>query len=518
MKSKTARFGERLQFSKKFHFKEKLASFDFKSLRFKLWLYFVLFAICLMAALWLLQTILLQPYYRTVKERVVLRTAHSISAAYKISDFDAAELHEEIKLQADRNDMYIFLQSADGQLALRSDSDMPEYYPPGVGGLRADSQFQILYQKLEESPTGTIKLHLASPSGENDIIALGQLIKTENHSDAVLCIFTKLTPLDSTISILTSQLILVTIASLILACALSIWISRRVSNPISSITKKAGSLAAGQYDITFDGGHYSEIQELANTLTYTSAELAKTDTLQKDLIANVSHDLRTPLTMIRSYAEMIRDLSGDKPEKRNAHLQVIIDEADRLNLLVSDLLTLSKIQSGVETAEMSPFDLKACAASLLSTYKILEEQDGYQFLFQCSEETLSVVGDPRRLSQVIVNLLNNAVRHGRDNRTVTLALTRMPSNFVRVSVSDRGPGIPPEELEHIWDRYYKASGTGTRDSSGGTGLGLSIVKEILVQHNARFGVESQLGEGSCFWFELPLYTPAGPQKDQKPAE
>ena len=496
-------------------FREKYALPDPKSLRFKLWLYFVVFAVCLMAALWLLQTIFLQPYYKTMKQQIVLRTARVISADYSAADFDPEALHAKIKDQAYKNDMYILLQSTDGELTLRSDSDMAEYYPPGVAGLRSNEQFRILYRQLEQSPSGTITLTLASPSGKNDIIALGRLLESDSHSNALLCIFTKLTPLDSTIGILTNQLVLVTIISLIMACAVSIWIARRITRPITAITKKAGSLAAGEYDIKFDGGHYAEIQELADTLTYTTAELAKTDNLRKDLIANVSHDLRTPLTMIRSYAEMVRDLSGDDPEKRNEHLKVIIDEADRLNGLVSDLLLLSKMQSGVESAQMAAFDLKACTLSLLSTFKILEEQEGYRFLFRCEADTLPVAGDERRLSQVIVNLLVNAVRHGGDSRTITVTLEQHPGKqpasseqtsapVVRVSVADCGPGIPPDELEHIWDRYYKASRTGTRDASGGSGLGLSIVKEILLQHNAEFGVESQVGHGSCFWFELPL--------------
>lgn len=551
------------------HLRSRLARFDTNSLRFKLWAYFFLFAVCLMAALWLMQTIFLQPYYQEMKSKDILRTAHSIASAYsQASDLDADALHAEIKNIAYKNDMYIYLQSTDGEITLRSDSDTAQYYPPGIASFRVDERFRILQRQLAQSPSGTITLKLESPSGKNDMMAFGQLIETKNRSDALLCIFTTLTPLESTINILASQLIIVTFASLTLACALSFWISRRVTRPIFAITKKANQLAVGEYGITFDGGHYSEIQDLANTLTYTSNELAKADNLQKDLIANVSHDLRTPLTMVKSYAEMIRDLSGDNPQKRNAHLQVIIDEADRLNLLVNDLLLLSKMQSGVETMQVESFDLRDSVVSLLNTYAILEEQDGYQFILCCGEESVMVRGDSNRLKQVISNLLNNAVRYGGDGRRITVTLEPVVSGLglsvngapaadagaddseraaygdipaqslsqlasqiasqsdgqtptkakagktrpgrsvkpsaVRVSVSDEGPGIPPDELEHIWERYYKVSKTGTRAVSGGTGLGLSIVKEILALHNAKFGVTSKVGEGSTFWFELPL--------------
>lgn len=135
-------------------------------------------------------------------------------------------------------------------------------------------------------------------------------------------------------------------------------------------------MGKGNYGVKFQGGHYTEIVELADTLTNASRELEKTDMYQKDLIANVSHDLRTPLTMIKSYAEMIRDLSGDNPEKRASHLAVIIDEADRLNVLVNDMLNMSRMQNRTITIERSNFDLKTTAESLLASYDLLAEQEG----------------------------------------------------------------------------------------------------------------------------------------------
>ena len=573
---------------------------DTKSLRFKLWAYFVLFAVVLMSALWLFQIIFLQPYYQEMKKKEILHTAHSITAKYHLSP-DASsskqdellrEITEIIADAAYKNDMYITIKAND--MILTPLTENPGHPPRFFGGSPID--LRLLEQKLLQSPTGTISLLQKSRNGKNDTMLFGKLLsKGEDVPPAVLCISAPLTPLESTISILAGQLIIVTIASLILACALSIWISRRVTAPILQITKKAGDLATGQYGISFEGGHYSEIQHLANTLTFTSRELAKADNLQKDLIANVSHDLRTPLTMVKSYAEMIRDLSGEDPQKRKAHLQVIIDEADRLNLLVNDLLFLSKMQSGVETMQTHAFDLKQTIQALLMTYTILEAQKGYEFSFFVNgikETNISnfdtpladdaqtnathpfmVCGDENRLKQVISNLLNNAIFHGCDGgagKEITVRLDLLPlqsngthphttdlpatsnasnishtsgtcdtgyatdttdankasaannagstrhahhressgnetplTSYIRVSVSDCGPGIPPEELEHIWDRYYKASKQGHRSASGGSGLGLSIVKEILLLHRARFGVDSTVGEGSTFWFELP---------------
>ena len=159
------------------------------------------------------------------------------------------------------------------------------------------------------------------------------------------------------------------IISLALAFILSFYISSKISRPITDITKSARKLADGQYGTTFHAeGQYTEIQNLADTLNKTSYELEKASLLQKDLMANVSHDLRTPLTMIKSYAEMIRDLSGDNPEKREKHLQVIIEESDRLNVLVTDVLELSRMQAGTSQIRIASFNIRDTLDQLVNPY------------------------------------------------------------------------------------------------------------------------------------------------------
>jgi signal transduction histidine kinase len=249
----------------------------------------------------------------------------------------------------------------------------------------------------------------------------------------------------------------------------------------------------------FEGGHYSEIIKLADTLNYTSQELARADNMQKDLIANVSHDLRTPLTMVKSYAEMIRDLSGDDPVKRNEHLRVIIDEADRLNLLVTDLLELSQMQSGRQSLSFTSFSMRETIENLLPPYRIFAERENFELTFRANGDG-AVTGDESKIKQVLSNLITNAVKFSGDKKLIEIELVET-DEAVRCSVRDYGAGIPKRELKNIWRRYYKASGNYLR-SAEGTGLGLSIVKEILTLHGAKFGVDSEPGRGSIFWFEL----------------
>jgi len=276
--------------------------------------------------------------------------------------------------------------------------------------------------------------------------------------------------------------------------------SSRISKPIKDITQSAAEMGRGNYGVQFKGGKYSEIRELAETLTDASRELEKSDMYQKDLMANVSHDLKTPLTMIRYYAEMIRDLSGDIPEKREQHLSVIIDEADRLNRLVDDMLTISRMQQKSIVLERADFDIVETARSLLDSYDILAEQEGYEFIFDGEDEPVFVNGDKAKIKQVFSNLINNAVKYCGEDKVIIVSVKR-DGKKVRCEVTDHGEGIAPDEINHVWERYYKSSTHHVRPTSG-SGLGLSIVREILTLHKAEYGVDSELGEGSTFWFEL----------------
>jgi len=360
-------------------------------------------------------------------------------------------------------------------------------------------EMAVMKKNLIQSNKQSTSILMTDRGRKNNTLAYGAYLDDTEGHEVILYLFSPLFPVESTVDILSNQLKYVTFISLVLAFGLFLMISNIISKPIVNITKSATNLAEGNYQVTFEGGHYSEIAQLADTLNYTSRELAKADNLHKDLIANVSHDLRTPLTMVKSYAEMIRDLSGNDPEKRNAHLQVIIEEADRLNLLVADLLVLSKMQSGVVALNITKFCLRDSIISILNSYRILSEQEGYQFTYHC-DPNIIVTGDEARIKQVLSNLVNNAVRYSDEDKLISITVTDK-KDIVRCEVSDQGQGIPEDELTHIRERYYKSSSSHSRNTSG-TGLGLSIVKEILLLHNTRFGVNSRLSEGSTFWFEL----------------
>jgi signal transduction histidine kinase len=478
-------------------------SIDYKSIKLRLWIYFLLFAALLMGLLWFLQIFFLSTYYEEMKINETLRISGAI-----VEKYGQDGLFEEIARVTRKNDMYIQIEARidDVYLTLYS----PYYNESSIGEDGESDANPVpfpVYSNEIEAIRDQLMAHdyhdaarvISNPLRDARMLAYCTYLDRTEGQEVLLYIFSPLYPVESTIEILADQLKYITIVSLILAFLLSFYISHIVTKPLTNITKSAAKLAEGRYGVVFEGGRYSEIIKLADTLNYTSQELARADNMQKDLIANVSHDLRTPLTMVKSYAEMIRDLSGDDPEKRNEHLRVIIDEADRLSLLVSDLLELSQMQSGRQSMSFTSFPLRATIENLLPSYRIFAEREGFELLFHANGDGF-VTGDEGKIKQVLSNLITNAIKFSGDNRLVEVELAEK-GGVTRCSVRDHGLGIPKRELKNIWRRYYKASGNYLR-SAEGTGLGLSIVKEILTLHGAKFGVDSEPGKGSVFWFEL----------------
>ncbi|MEI8216970.1 MAG: HAMP domain-containing sensor histidine kinase [Eubacteriales bacterium] len=355
-------------------------------------------------------------------------------------------------------------------------------------------------EKIISSEDGRFSVNFANPQMESMLIAFGLLLPNKDNPKAILYVFAPLSPVDSTVAILKSQLIYISIISLFVAFLISLVISRKISRPILSMSKEAEKMAKGNYNVAFKTGNFTEIDQLAETLNFTAMELGKADTLHKDLIANVSHDLRTPLTMVKSYAELVRDVSINDPEKIKSHMQVIIDESDRLSSLVTDLLALSKIQSGFELLKMEKFILKPVISSILSPYLILEESSNSKFSLNCPDN-LEAFGDKRRIEQVLSNLISNSIKFTTDEKRISIDVSN-PGDGVMVKISDNGIGIPQDDLLHIWERYYESSRNYQRDQDG-SGLGLAIVKEILELHKCSYGIDSEVHVGSTFWFKLP---------------
>ncbi len=334
--------------------------------------------------------------------------------------------------------------------------------------------------------------------GRHNDLLYAKIATLSDGVEVMVVADTRISPLDSTVRVLRHQLVFCSIITVVVSLIVSFVMAKHVSKPIERINKSAKVLAGGNFDVEFEGKGYREIEELSDTLNYASAELGKVEDLRRELMANVSHDMRTPLTMIVGYGEAMRDIPG---ENNPENIQVIIDEANRLSEFVNSVLDLSKLQSGLEKLEIERADITEMLERTVERYRNLVPEAEFTFENESGGHVFANF-DVTKITRVLHNLADNAVNYASSPKKITFRQI-VCTNTLRIEISDNGEGIKKEELPYIWDRYYKTEKSHKRNVVG-SGIGLSIVKEILIRHGSRFGVESIEKEGSTFWFELKI--------------
>lgn len=440
--------------------------------------------------MWLFQILFLEKFYSQSKIHDVGKAATEIVSSYN-SDPSSVFTDKLTKI-ASENDLCIEVVDRYGRSLYSK-----EYSVSCL--IHGKENGTYYYQKrIIDNGNKPIWLKVNNPRNNCSTVLYGCVLGSEDNPSGYLLINTALVPVGSTVSIIKRQLMIITIILIIFAFIISLFMARRISRPIDSITEAAENLAKGDFNTKFDGKGFLEVKKLAETLTYAEKELSRVDTMQRDLIANVSHDLRTPLTMLKAYAEMIRDLSGDNPVKRNEHLEIIINETDRLSLMVNDILDLSKLESGKQKLTPSEFMIGEKLGEIIGRFKGISQKMGYNIHFSPDEEKL-VNCDVVKIEQVIYNLINNAINYTGDDKQVYVRQINRPDGIV-IEVQDTGDGIDEEKIKLIFDKYYRSENH--KREVVGTGLGLSIVKAVLKLHNYDYGVRSRLGEGSVFWFRI----------------
>ncbi|NLD88668.1 MAG: HAMP domain-containing histidine kinase [Clostridiales bacterium] len=485
--------------SKKIRRKRSLGRYIFSAL--------IALTIIMLVILWVFQVMLLEPFYRVMKNYDIRAACETIEKnlnsdnLVKLLDHYALNRSIDVRIFSQtENEVISTAYNAESYVHSLSAGSINAIYRRAkqTGGVLADTVINESIQ-LKLNPSRT-RLHstITSTSVKTENLLYAKVVTMPGGSDRMILLSSRVTPVSSTVDTLKVQLICITAITIILSLILAIIISRRISKPIVKTNESAKQLAEGNFDISFEQGKYREVAELAETLNFAAKELSKTEGLRREIISNISHELRTPITMIAGYAEMMRDLPGESTPE---NLQIIIDEANRLTALVGDILDLSSYQAGTQILSPEHMSLTELLSDITTRYSKLTEQDGYSITFSCAED-IHVYADKLKLSQVVYNLIGNAVNYSPDDRRVEIFQRRI-DDCVRVEVTDHGPGIPPDKIRYIWDRFYKVDTT-KRAKINGTGLGLSIAKNILILHNARYGVETDQNAGSTFWFELPI--------------
>lgn len=455
-------------------------------MRMTIWFWFMEFVLLTFLLLWVCQVLFLQNFYDRMKTKDIIKLTDEMVAEYQNKNYESTYLSLAVQ-----NDLCI---------EVLDKYEREKYAQHSMGGScflhGYDNHVREIVREVIPDADGIIYFKDTHPDTNVDVLVFARVLGSVDDPEGYLILNTPLTPVTATVNIIRRQLVMITIILILAALIITSIVSDRLAKPIVRVTKDAEQLAHGKYDIRFNGNGYDEAEKLAETLTYASHEINRVDIMQRDLIANASHDLRTPLTMLKGYAEMIRDISGDNPEKRNKHLQVIIEETDRLQALVNDILDLSKLENGRMTLAETEFDMELRLKEITERYRGLSDFSGYHFSLETDGEAI-VFCDAGKIEQVICNLINNAVNYTGEDKQIFIQMQHVDEG-IRISVKDTGKGMDQETLSRIFDKYYRSENY--KRSVVGTGLGLSIVKAILRLHDYAFGVDSTIGKGSTFWF------------------
>lgn len=452
----------------------------FNSLNTKLIFNFLFFSISILLIIWFMQAIMLKTTYESIRKNEINSMSYTAEKIYNNID----KLNE----LAYKYDVKILILDDDLTTIVATDDN--------IGSLPRSFNMQIA-QVLNNLKNENEINHDITTNKFNTIL---NVYARSIGDGKYIAVISTINPISSTVRVMTIQLVYITIFSLIFAVVVAIILSKKLSKPIYDINEKAKELEKGNFDINFKQGYYTEIDELSSTLNNASEKLKITDRLRKEVIANVSHDLKTPLATIKGYSEMLQDISGGVKEKRDVQLKKISKEVDNLNLLISDMLNLSKLETVDNGLKLTEINLIELIYDVIARFDHICEKTNVKIEFKKDIENITIKADKIKLSQVIYNLIANAISFVGEDKTVYVIVKKI-NDKIKVEVKDNGKGISEENQKYIFERYYKTNDK-FRKLGISTGLGLSIVKNLLEKHNFKYGIISKENCGTTFWFEI----------------
>lgn len=484
------------------------------SLKYKMLIYLITFAITILSLIYISQVTMLLSSYRTTKVEEINSTISDIENNVKI--INDTELFQD----------YIYYLATNYGVGIRVIYDT-SLINSKVLDFKAGMKKDFLVNKNKEEIDRLIELaiinngnYLHSEKISDDIITnsefrkatfqnefisdnIENLVQTKhydlNNATISILVGVSILPNNATVITLQNQFVLIVIIVLLLTIFLAFLITRKVIAPLEAISKEAMKLGVNSYEKVANNTGYLEVSQLDDILYNASLKINAGERMKRDLLANVSHDLRTPLTMIGGYAEMMRDLPG---ENNVENATVILDESKRLSLLVNDLLELSKLQDKRIKLVLEEVKLSSLLNDVYKQFDKYTKKAGFSFNLEISQDCI-VKCDPKRIKQVLYNFINNAINYSKEDLYVMIKQTIIDENYCLIEVIDHGSGIDETLLSEIWDRYYKIDGLHKRFLTG-SGIGLAISKEILECHRFQYGVRSKLNQGSTFYFDLPI--------------
>jgi len=459
----------------------------FSSLRSRLWLSYALVtasALAVVAFVLFIYIIQNPSTYRQASARLTIVAALMHKNEMEWSNLSPAELQARIEQIDGDNTTRILLFSANRHLIIDSQSSQqPALQLPRFPRLRP---FSILRDQ----------------NGHYWLYILRHL------SDGRWFLLAEPRPSVPLLSVLSDELMLpilgAAVTAMIISLLVAFWLARWIGDPLQHVviaSRKIPSAEAKQ--ISHRGPH--EVQELTEAFNEMNTRVLTSQNSQREFVANVSHELKTPLTSVQGFAQALLDGTANTPLEQKQAAQVIYTESGRMHRMVLDLLDLARLDSGTFDLLQTPVDLAALLISISERFAPQARAGNVNIRVETT--TLPVItGDGDRLAQVFANLVDNALKFTPPGGFITLRAVPMSSG-IQVEVADNGEGVSPEALPHIFDRFYQADPSRPGGRKHGAGLGLAIVKEILRAHGGKINVHSELGKGSTFIIYLPLTTP-----------
>ncbi len=469
------------------------------NIRRKLTVLIFLVNIVIIALTWFMAVFMFKPMYYAMTQAELSKTMNKVVTAIELDGGITDKTLDEISGFINVGTCIdIADSSGNGMVLFEGIGDACLLHSEGGNDNFFDQQSKInssavkeLRRKIREHNRPNYNAHYQDALGNTQIVK-GRFYDNQY----TIIVSTNLARTESIVSTVSSQLqtasILGVFLSLIIATIMSHWFM----SPLLKLSAATKEIAKGNYETKVEITSKDEFGQLAEDFNLMTEEIQNSRELQRDLIANISHDLRTPLTIIKGYAESIKDITGDNKEIRDQQLTTIIEETDRLSAMVGSVMEYTKLSQSTYKLNIVQFDIADMCKDIVEMYSQKAAQEGKSISYSGPEQVY-VFADAALIGRVIHNFVSNALVHTPENTRVGVAVKITDDGKVKVSVYDSGHGIKQEDIPHLFDKYYRAR---KDEGKSGSGLGLAIVKSVLENHNFPYGVESREGLGTEFWF------------------
>ena len=457
------------------------------SLALQLTVILLVFVVGVMGLVYFVQTTFLDDFYKANKMKSLKSAGEDVALLIGEDEFD--ELIEHMSMS---NEVCVRVVSNDDDLNYTGACTLRGIDNSTINAIAAEVDAADGKEKMFDN----FRYQRHFMDKPEDVYIFAKLI-TYDDETVMIMVSSGITPLNTTISTIKSQYLLIIAIILLMTLILAFFISRYIISPITQINSESKNLSKGEYDPHSVKTGSMEFEELNKTLEKANEDILKAEKAKKELLGNVSHDLRTPLTMIVGYGEMIRDLPEENTEE---NINVIIDEAKRLSTLVDDLIDISKIDAIKLELHKEDILISDLLNSVYRQYEKYCETQGIDLSLKCEADGIISV-DVKRIKQVLYNFINNSLNYNNKEKQKIVLGSEENEDHLRIYVYDNGEGIEKKDLNNIWDRYYKVDKEHKRHHIG-SGIGLSLAKELIEAHGMECGVESLKGEYSKFYFDI----------------